>query len=658
MIHEGEVLGGTYQVIRQIGRGGTGQVFKAYHLNLRKYVVIKRVWRGTGNLEALRAETDVLKNLRHSNIPQVYDFLVREGEVFTVMDYIEGNDLDQLPAGTGRMSENYLVQLLLQLASVLSYLHRNKPPVIHSDIKPDNLILAKDGKLCLIDFNIAVTTGVADSLSGYSMHYASPEQYRRIMDIHAKAARITPLDPRSDIFSAGAVFYYLITGCYTDTRKPRNQKKDPVFSDKVRGFAGFQQARTLYSDMRRHGYSDALCHVVARCLEPDRHLRYPDGHALYHAVRHLRRQDKMYRRYVLLRAGSWLLSAALIGGGCWYLVKGKKQEVLDAWQTDMRSFITSYEKGGNDAQLIGNDLLNKSDYKEIREDHPEDVIMVLSCLGDAAEEKGDHENAEQYYEDALLTAQENHSDNSRMYRDYAMTLVENGYIARAEDVMRQNGSEDAGSLFIRACIDLQEGDANACIQKAEEILGTGADADLCADACVLAADACLKKETGSSVSMTKASDGGGTEEERVSWLERAVSWSGDIKYLRLLAGEYWKQVGDTRKTTYYWESCAGKAADCYEKICALPNARTDDVAGRVAAMQYLGNFSGTISLLQIAMEKDPSDYRLPAYLAIAYDAENIREEASRYAGMALELSEQTGGGTADNALLERVRAIM
>ena len=167
MIHEGEVLGGTYQVIRQIGRGGTGQVFKAYHLNLRKYVVIKRVWRGTGNLEALRAETDVLKNLRHSNIPQVYDFLVREGEVFTVMDYIEGNDLDQLPAGTGRMSENYLVQLLLQLASVLSYLHRNKPPVIHSDIKPDNLILAKDGKLCLIDFNALCFSGTVQAHYGY-----------------------------------------------------------------------------------------------------------------------------------------------------------------------------------------------------------------------------------------------------------------------------------------------------------------------------------------------------------------------------------------------------------------------------------------------------------------------------------------------------------
>lgn len=78
MIHEGEILGGVYQVMEQIGHGGTGLVFKAWHRNLRKYVVIKRVQMGTGNLEALRAETDILKNLRHTNIPQVYDFLVRD----------------------------------------------------------------------------------------------------------------------------------------------------------------------------------------------------------------------------------------------------------------------------------------------------------------------------------------------------------------------------------------------------------------------------------------------------------------------------------------------------------------------------------------------------------------------------------------------------
>ena len=113
MIYQGEILGGTYQVIKQIGRGGSGLVFLAYHRNLRKYVVIKRVQMGVGNLEALRAETDILKNLRHTNIPQVYDYLVRDGEVFTIMDYIEGTSVDDLQAGNRQLPENLLVNMLL-----------------------------------------------------------------------------------------------------------------------------------------------------------------------------------------------------------------------------------------------------------------------------------------------------------------------------------------------------------------------------------------------------------------------------------------------------------------------------------------------------------------------------------------------------------------
>ena len=174
MIHEGEILNGTYQVMKQIGRGGSGLVFLAYHRNLRKYVVIKRVQSGLGNLETLRAETDILKNLRHTNIPNVYDFLVRDGEVFTVMDYIEGTSFEKLPAGGRRISEKSLTGMMTQLADVLSYLHKNKPPVIHSDIKPDNLILNREGLVCLIDFNISVSPNVASSLSGSSMHFASP----------------------------------------------------------------------------------------------------------------------------------------------------------------------------------------------------------------------------------------------------------------------------------------------------------------------------------------------------------------------------------------------------------------------------------------------------------------------------------------------------
>ena len=201
MIHEGEILNGTYQVMKQIGRGGSGLVFLAYHRNLRKYVVIKRVQSGLGNLETLRAETDILKNLRHTNIPNVYDFLVRDGEVFTVMDYIEGTSFEKLPAGGRRISEKSLTGMMTQLADVLPYLHKNKPPVIHSDIKPDNLILNREGLVCLIDFNISVSSNVASSLSGYSMHFASPEQWQRVMQMRTGNRKLPPLDARTDIYS-------------------------------------------------------------------------------------------------------------------------------------------------------------------------------------------------------------------------------------------------------------------------------------------------------------------------------------------------------------------------------------------------------------------------------------------------------------------------
>lgn len=648
MIYKGEILGGTYQVIRQIGQGGSGLVFLAYHRNLQKQVVIKRVQMGLGNLQALRAETDILKNLRHTNIPQVYDFIVRDGEVFTVMDYIDGTSVDKLPAGGGRISEKKLVDMLLQLSVVLAYLHRNRPPVVHSDIKPDNLILTKEGRLCLIDFNIAVTTGVANSLSGYSLHFASPEQYRRIMDIRARSVDITPLDARSDIYSTGAVFYYLMTGCYPDTRQPGTQDRQPGPSGRNELFIGAQPAKVLYQDMRRQGYTDALCRVVARCLEQNRHMRYSDGNSLYHAVRHLRRQDIRFRRYLALRAGSWLLSAVLIGGGCWYLVRGNRQGVLDSYEADYHAFTSAYNQGDEEAEAFGREILNSSAYEKIRRDRPEDTIKILQCLGDLAMEKEDFENAQEYYADALKTAQEAHCDNARMYRDYAVALVRNGYITMARDVMQETGADDPDSGYVHAYIDFQNGDSESCIRRVEELLSSGADPGLCAEACVLAADACEKKNPAS---------GEKSEQERISWLEKAVQYSGDAKFQRILGAEYWKQVGDTRLTKQQWDAYAEKAMKCYEKVSSLPGSRTDDLISRVIAMQYLGYYDRTITLLKPMVDSGTKDYRIPAYLAIAYDAINVPSAASRYASAALDLAEQETGAGVDNELTERLRAI-
>ena len=648
MINQGDILGGTYQVIRQIGRGGSGLVFLAYHRNLRKYVVIKRVQMGVGNLESLRAETDILKNLRHTNIPQVYDFLVSDGEVFTVMDYIEGTSVDDLPAGSRQLSEKQLVQMLQQLSGVLSYLHRNKPPVIHSDIKPDNLILTKDGNLCLIDFNIAVSAGVSAGLSGYSIHFASPEQYRRIVDIRAGAKEISSLDARSDIYSTGAVFYYLMTGCYPDTRQSRKRGLYSMQSGRPGEVMAGQPAAVLYRDMLSCGYSDALCTVVARCLEQNRNMRYQDGTSLYRAVRNLRRQDRKFRRYILLRAGSWLLSAALIGGGCYYLIKGKQQENINTYESNLRSFTEAYSYRDEDALRIGNDILNDSAFKGIRKDRQEDSIMILQCLGDLAAEKEDYENALRYYKDALDTAKIEKTTSSRMYRDYAQALVQCGYITQAREILQEVDVENADSAYIQAYICLKEEDTEGCIRTVEEILSSGADSGLCADACVLAADACRKMDD---------TLGAERDLERVKWLERAQMYSGDAVYQRLLGEEYWNQVGDTGNTQQEWESYARKAVHCYEKATALPNPPVDDVISLVIGKQYLGDYAGTTGLLTPYLEREPEDYRIPAYLALAYDGMGIQTEASRYADQALRLSEEYSRSSPDSELIERLKAI-
>ena len=95
-----EGLPETYQIIGRIGSGNSGVIYKAYHVNLKKYVVLKQVRPEIRQFVDVRTETDILKNLRHPGLPQVLDFFEAGGEIYTVMDFIPGNSIKQyLDAG-------------------------------------------------------------------------------------------------------------------------------------------------------------------------------------------------------------------------------------------------------------------------------------------------------------------------------------------------------------------------------------------------------------------------------------------------------------------------------------------------------------------------------------------------------------------------------
>ena len=147
-----EVLDGRYQVLEPIGAGGGGTIYKGFHLHLRKYIVLKKMHKG---IRDKNREAEILKNLHHSALPQIYDFIDSGGDTFIVMEFIEGQSFKDLLSRNERFTQKQAAEYGTQLLDVLEYLHTQKIPILHGDIKPGNIMLRPDGRICLIDFNIS-----------------------------------------------------------------------------------------------------------------------------------------------------------------------------------------------------------------------------------------------------------------------------------------------------------------------------------------------------------------------------------------------------------------------------------------------------------------------------------------------------------------------
>lgn len=170
-------LHGTYADIIEIGSGGGGTVFKAYHIRMKKWVILKKIHDNIKDGVDIRGELDILKNLRHEYLPSVLDFIEDGSSVYTVMDYIPGESFETLINRGVHFEPAKVIKYAAQLGQVLVYLHGQNPPVIHGDIKPANIMLTPEDNICLIDFNISqLRSGCLSRNMGYTPGYASPEQ--------------------------------------------------------------------------------------------------------------------------------------------------------------------------------------------------------------------------------------------------------------------------------------------------------------------------------------------------------------------------------------------------------------------------------------------------------------------------------------------------
>ncbi len=199
------VLSGRYCVLRVLGCGGMGAVYLANDLRIpgRQVAVKENLSALAQAQEQFQAEVGMMATLRHSNLPVVSDQFASGGRQYMVMDFIPGDTLEDCLARRGPLPAPEVILLVNQLLDVLGYLHGRG--IVHRDVKPGNVKLTPEGRPILVDFGIAKIVAPGQITKTWARGMGSPgfapiEQYG------------TGTDARSDIYSLGAVAYYLLSG--------------------------------------------------------------------------------------------------------------------------------------------------------------------------------------------------------------------------------------------------------------------------------------------------------------------------------------------------------------------------------------------------------------------------------------------------------------
>ncbi len=206
MLKEGIFLGKRYEILERIGSGGMADVYKGKDHKLNRFVAVKVLKSDYRSdevfIQKFLSEAQAAAGLMHPNVVNVYDVGQDRGLYYMVMELVEGISLKDYIEKKGQLSAKETISISIQMVTGIQAAHNQH--IIHRDIKPQNIIISKDGKVKVTDFGIARATTSTNTISTNvmgSVHYTSPEQ-----------ARGGIVDEKSDIYSAGITMYEMITG--------------------------------------------------------------------------------------------------------------------------------------------------------------------------------------------------------------------------------------------------------------------------------------------------------------------------------------------------------------------------------------------------------------------------------------------------------------
>lgn len=378
MLATGDIIGGRYEIIRILGRGGMSTVYLGRHVALGKERAIKIVCReDCERYEELRQqcirEADILKNLRHPGLPDMIDIIIREDAILIIMEYIPGRTLKELLEMYGVIKEEVIVDWGRQLCEVLLYLHTRNPSIIYRDLKPSNIIQRPDGKLVLIDFGAAREyrdmAAWEDTVCLGTRGYAAPEQY----------TAGGQSDERTDIYCMGVTLYHLLTG--------KNPEQPPYKIYPIRRW--------------NPSLSPGLEEFIMTCTQENPDERYQSCEEVGYVLMHLEESTDNFRRTEKKKICLFLLMATGMVL-CVFVVFFCRNTIKNVQKSAVRSYVEQAERTSNKKSMEENYIkaleilpYDKGIYKSLLKQYihindfrVEDAAELMNILETAGKESG------------------------------------------------------------------------------------------------------------------------------------------------------------------------------------------------------------------------------------------------------------------------------
>lgn len=670
-LYIGQALNDRYVIRAKIGEGGGGIVYRAFDSHLQGDVVVKQIKDGNSSYLSSRTEVDILKNLKHERLPKVLDFFDYNGTIYTVMDFISGENLSHALRRQGRYLPKDVLRWAVAISDAVAYLHSQTPPVIHSDIKPGNIMLDPvTGGVTLIDFNISLAfrNNQLDA-TWISGGYSPPEQYRNLEDyinyVDATYRQQTKrfsahsygqnpgampymgptrvfdrytlpvvantigrgVDTRSDVYSFGATMYHLLTG----------YKPDVDF-------------KAIIPISRFNiGLYPSFATIIEKCMRLDPNERYRDGVALNDALKNIYQLDEEFIAYKKGGFHRKIASGILIGAGALMLfggfllnrnisvsdyndliaeiqadlergqydgVDGKIDEARKIDSGRLDSYVeeaTLYYRTGDYDSAIETADKALGDSTLGGQDDERMRADLYYIMGDAYLEKEDYANASP----ALQKAIDLYDGNNLYYRDFAVSLARAQYLDKAEEVLSQAVEENLEQDSVEYCeaeIAFARREFDSASEKFRSVLEGSDDRELVTRS-ILMLSRCYGEQ--------------GDIDSRISFLDEQVRTADPSIQMRLI-----QELGDSWVMKARVDS--DKAPDCYTRaleqyrhlydngrrtivllenisVCCQNSGRFDEALDTANEMidlypdNYLGYVRKAFVLVDIENRKDASE---------------------------------------------------